>query len=198
LAEALDDYPWSSHKGYLSRHPKWKWLHKGIVLEMLSGNPKERLKAYKEYMNMESDERIIRVFSRKRWPAFLGSEGFLTSLKERFFPKKVHGEAPQSKELSPDRDTILAAVSEYYRVQRKDLLHTRRGSFNEARNVAIYLTRKLRGDTLKEIGAGFRIDRYSTVSSVVERMKALIKKDEKIRTRVVYLTSIIIKSQEQT
>ena len=62
--------------------------------------------------------------------------------------------------------------------------------------MAIYLTRKVRGDTLKEIGAGFRIDRYSTVSSVVERMKVLTKKDEKIRTRVVHLTSIITKSQQ--
>ena len=198
LAEALDDYPWSSHKGYLSRHSKWKWLHKGIALEMLSGNPKERLKAYKEYMNVESDERIIRLFSRKRWPAFLGSERFLAGLKGRFFPKKVHGEVPQSKELSPDRDTILAVVSEYYRVQRQDLLHSRRGFSNEARNVAIYLTRKLRGVTLKDIGVGFGIDQHSTVSSVAERMKALAKKDEKIRARVGHLTSIITKSQEQT
>jgi hypothetical protein len=198
LAEALDDYPWSSHKGYLSGHPKWKWLHKEIVLEMLSGNPKMRLKAYREYMSMESDERIIRVFSRKKWPVFLGSERFLAGLKGRFSPKKIHGEVPQSKELSPDRDTILATVSEYYRVQREDLIHTKRGFFNEARNVAIYLTRKLRGDTLQEIGVGFGIDRYSTVSSVVERMKALVKKDEKIRVRIGQLTSIITKSQEQT
>jgi hypothetical protein len=52
--------------------------------------------------------------------------------------------------------------------------------------------------TLKEIGAEFRIDPYSTVSSVVERMKALVKKDEKIRAKVGHLTSIITKSQEQT
>ncbi|KPK92177.1 MAG: hypothetical protein AMJ94_05645 [Deltaproteobacteria bacterium SM23_61] len=64
--------------------------------------------------------------------------------------------------------------------------------------MAIYLTRKLRGDTLQEIGVGFGIDRYSTVSRVVERMEELVKKDEKIRTRIGHLTSIIIKSQELT
>jgi len=52
--------------------------------------------------------------------------------------------------------------------------------------------------TLKEIGVGFGMDRYSTVSSLVERMKALVKKDEGIRARVGHLTSIITKSQEQT
>jgi len=122
----------------------------------------------------------------------------IAGFKKRIFPEKVHGEVPHSKELFPDKDTILAVVSEYYRVQREDLLHTKRGFFNEARNMAIYLTRKLRGDALKEIGVGFGIDRYSTVNSVVERMKELIKKDEMIRERVGHLTSIITKSQEQT
>jgi len=46
------------------------------VLEMLSGSPQERLKAYREYVNMESDEKIIRIFSRKKWPAFLGRKDF--------------------------------------------------------------------------------------------------------------------------
>jgi len=72
------------------------------------------------------------------------------------------------------------------------------GRLRWKRNVAIYLTRKLRGDTLQEIGVGFGIDRYSTVSRVVERMEELVKKDEKIRTRIGHLTSIIIKSQELT
>ena len=30
LAKTLNDYPWSSHQGYLSRSSKWKWLYKPI------------------------------------------------------------------------------------------------------------------------------------------------------------------------
>jgi hypothetical protein len=36
----------------------------------------------------------------------------------------------------------------------------------------------LRRDTLLEIGAAFKIEWYSTVSSVVERMEALMKKEK--------------------
>ena len=28
LTKRLDGYPWSSHKGYLSRAKRWEWLHK--------------------------------------------------------------------------------------------------------------------------------------------------------------------------
>jgi len=103
----------------------------------------------------------------------------MARLRGRFFPRKADSEIPQRKELAPGLDLLLGVVSRSYGVEGKDLSYSRRGHGNEARNVAIYLTRKLRGDTLQEIGFGFGIHRYSAVSSVVERMKALLKKDEK-------------------
>ena len=86
----------------------------------------------------------------------------------------------------------------HLRVKREDLFYSRRGHGNEARNVAICLARRLRGDRLKEIGAAFKIDRYSTVSSIVERMKVRIGRDETLRKRVDHLISTIQMSQEQT
>ena len=38
---------------------------------------------------------------------------------------------------------------------------------NEARNVAIYLCRRLSGETLVRIGKEFHLDNYGSVSSVV-------------------------------
>ena len=60
----------------------------------------------------------------------------------------------------------------------------RRGKMNEGRNVAIYLTRRLRRDTLKEIGAQFGIDNDSTVSSIMERMKKKLAEDRKFALRL--------------
>jgi chromosomal replication initiation ATPase DnaA len=48
------------------------------------------------------------------------------------------------------------------------------GLSNQPGNVAIYLIRTLRGDTLGEIGREFNMNRYSSVSSVVQRMSAKI------------------------
>lgn len=198
LAETVNDYPWSSHKGYLSQHPKWKWLHKDVVMEMLVGKPEERVKAYWNYVTMEDDRRLIKILSKNRWPAVLGSEKFINGIKGKYFQKKADGEVPQSKELAPEMGAIIGIVSEYYQVKREDLVHSRRGYFNEARNVAMYLSRRLRGDRLKEIGNGFGLGKYSSVSSVVERVKVLIARDKILRERVDHLISMIVKSQEQT
>ena len=198
LAQTLDDYPWSSHQGYLSRGSKWKWLYKDRVLEMLAAKPAARVEVYRKFVMREDSKELRQLFSRKRWPVILGSEKFIARVRGRFFSKTADFEVPQRKELAPALDLLVGVVSRGYRVEGKDLFYSRRGHGNEARNVAIYLARRLRGDRLKEIGDAFKIGRYSTVSSIVERMKVRIKSDETIRKKVDHLVSTIQMSQEQT
>jgi len=198
LTETPEDYPWSSHKNYLSGGSQGKWLYKDVVGEMLAKNPRERIEAYREFMARGDSRELGQLFSRKRWPVFLGSEKFLAGVKGRFFAKKVNGEVPQGKELAPDLRIVLAFVAREYRVKERDLFYSRRGQENEARNVAIYLVRRLRGDRLREIGMAFRINRTSTVSSIVERMKVRLKRDESLQKRVQDLISALNMSQEET
>ena len=68
--------------------------------------------------------------------------------------------------------------------------------YRPLRNLAIYLARHFRGDTLKQIGKEFGLNRYSMVSTMVERMKVLIGRDRILKKRVYHLISIIGKSQE--
>ena len=93
---------------------------------------------------------------------------------------------------------IRAVVCKAYDVDEQALTLTRRGIANEPRKMAIYLMRHLRGDSLEEIGREFKIAKYSSVSSVLERMKAMIAKDRKLKKRVVALKEEINMSQEQT
>src|SRR4030042_5741019 len=198
LAQTLDDYPWSSHQGYLSRSSKWKWLYKDRVLEMLAAKPAARVEVSRKFVMREDSKELRQLFSRKRWPVILGSEQFIARVRGRFFSKTADFEVPQRKELAPALDLLVGVVSRGYRVEGKDLFYSRRGHGNEARNVAIYLARRLRGDRLKEIGDAFKIGRYSTVSSIGERMKVRIKSDETIGKKVDHLVSTIQISQEQT
>ena len=73
---------------------------------------------------------------------------------------------------------------------------TRRGHFNEPRNVAIYLIRRLRHETLRGVGESFGIDRNSTVSSVVERLEIEVKRNRKLKKRIEDLKLRLSKSQE--
>ncbi len=63
-------------------------------------------------------------------------------------------------------------------------------------NVAIYLIRRLRSDTLKVVGEAFGIDKNSTVSSVVERLNMEIRKNKKINKRIETLKATLAKSQD--
>jgi chromosomal replication initiation ATPase DnaA len=128
-------------------------------------------------------EDIDKIFEKSKWPSILGSERFVDMIKEKFFLQKADDEIPQSKELAPDGDRIKKVVCGYYRIDENDLLQSRRGFFHEPRNVAIYLTRRLRGDSLKQIGEQYRMNKYSSVSSVIERMKVLIAQDRRLKKR---------------
>ncbi len=56
----------------------------------------------------------------------------------------------------------------------------------------------LRNDTLKETGAYFGIKKHSTVSSVVDRVKYMMKSNKTFKKRVKGLAEKICKSQGRT
>jgi chromosomal replication initiation ATPase DnaA len=127
----------------------------------------------------------------------LGTESFITAIRESLFSGKGNNEVPQWRELAPDYQRIKRAVCEFYDIGQAQLLHSRRGVINEPRNVAIYLARRLRGDSLKGIGREFHITKYSSVSSVIQRMQALISTDRRLKQRIEELAELS-KSQKQT
>jgi len=107
----------------------------------------------------------------------LGGENFVSWVKETFFEKKKHREIPESVQLAPKISEIKRAVCQAYGVAEQDLLVAQRGRINEPRNVAIYLCRVLRNDTLMVLGKQFGMTGYSPAGSAVERVKRKILKD---------------------
>ena len=198
IVDSLQKYPWSSHKPYMSDAKKWKWLHKNYILKLFSDSRKESVRLYKRFVLRETPEEINRIFGRKKLPSVLGSKGFIDRIKERFFNPKDFEEIPEARRLAPDTDKIKRVVCKAYKIKEDDLYASRRGSFNEPRNIAVYLTRRLRNDTLKEVGGQFNIKKSSSVSSIVERMKSGVKADRGLRMRIEELVEAIIKSQEPT
>jgi REP-associated tyrosine transposase len=95
-----------------------------------------------------------------------------------------------------DSDSIISAVCEHYGVSFNELLITRRGNFNEPRNIAVYLLRQIHGENLNNIGEQFNIKAYSTVSSILRRVSKLNKYDRKIKTRIGRIQDSINKGQK--
>ncbi|MDY7034660.1 MAG: hypothetical protein SV375_00655, partial [Thermodesulfobacteriota bacterium] len=77
------------------------------------------------------------------------------------------------------------------------IFHIRQGyqSFIELL-VAIFLTRKLRGDTLKDIGRQFHMERYSSVSSIIKRIIRQAQVDGNLKQRVERVAGGVSKRHE--
>jgi chromosomal replication initiator protein len=69
---------------------------------------------------------------------------------------------------------------------------------NEPRNIAVYLLRQIRGDSLNNIGRLFNVKSYSTVSSILQRVSKLKKHDKKIKKQIEKIQDSINKGQRQT
>ena len=165
------------------------------MLSMLTKDKRQQRRAYRQFIAKGHTEEMVQVFAGKRLPWLLGSERFMDWVKDRFFKGKYHEEVPDSRGLAPDREKIKKEVCRFYQVKQDDLLRSKRGVFNEPRNVAIFLSRRVRGDRLDEIGRDFNLKRYSSVSTVIEQTKAQISRDRKLRQRVEKLKAFLTKSQ---
>ena len=177
IIDKLNDYPWSSHKGYMSKAVKWEWLHKNYILDMFSKDKKLQIIAYKRFISSDETGEIIEHYSKINMPSILGSEKFIKWVKDRF-PKKVKDkEIPESKDLCPEVSDIKRAVCNYYKIEHTDLLKSRRGGVeNEARDFAIYMLRVIRGERLITIGQKFNLNNYSSVSTAIEKIRRKLKK----------------------
>ncbi len=198
LADSLNAYPWSSHKGYVSISEKWNWLYKDFVLALLSKRKKEWIKKYREFVSISKDDEATRILEGKKWPSIWGPNSFLDWAKGNYYALKIDEDVPQSKALIPGYEEILKTVCEFYSIDEDDLYKAKRGITNEPRNVSIYLIRQLRMETLRDIGRRFKIEKYSSVSSIIERVKAQMKVDSDLAKRIDMLSHRATKSQRQT
>jgi putative transposase len=184
MAARPDKYPWTSHPGYLSDEKRWDWLHKEYVLSHFSTEPHARRQAYKEFIADDDSEEIRRFFGEKNVRAILGSDKFTKWVRDHFSNQAADEEVPESKLLLPEIEEVADAVCAVYGVDRNILLVSKRRTTNEPRNMAIYLSRRLCGATLREIRDRFNFHSDSSVGSAIERMTALESKNSKVRTSI--------------
>ena len=195
MVKRMDDYRWSSYKGYLSYSKTWNWLYKEYIFSKLTPKKRGRLKPFIEFMKKDDSEEIKRFFSLKNLPSIFGPESFVTRIKEEFYFKKRSREVPESKKMAPEPGSIIKEVCRYYRVSDEEILKTKRGWFNKPRNIAIYLIRMIRTEKLTNISVMFNMRSYSAVSSVIQRVATLRKKDKNIRKDIDLIIKRLGKSQ---
>jgi len=150
-----------------------------------------------KYMGESEDESLLRTFNLKKLPSILGDSDFINKIKNNFFEQTSHIEVPESKRLAPDMERIKQTLCEYYHITEAHLYQSRRAVFNEPRAMGVHLSRQLRGETLKRIGEHYHIKSYSTVSTIIERLKIRLKSDRSLELRYSQLKKNLM-SKEPT
>jgi REP element-mobilizing transposase RayT len=198
LIRHMDEYPWSSHVGYLSFAKQWNWLEREKLLTMLTTKRARRKQAYLNFVSQNEPQEITSFYAMKKIASLLGGEAFREWVRHRFVDLELQREIPEAKRLANTPQEIIAQVSVYFDLDKSRLRHSRRGVENLPRDIAIYLARSNSRMTLGEIGAAFGVANYSTVSSAAERIKIRMIKDARLRQDVEKLKQLLTKSQGQT
>ena len=198
LAEALGDYRWSSHNGYVSGARKWDWLYKDFLLSMLAEEKSQARRCYLDFVSRGESAEIERFYSLKNLPSVLGGEAFKDWIREEFQHLRHQREIPDARELAQGPGRIVDLVCDYFQMTREQLMSSRRGKENLPRDMAIYLVRRYCRLSLAEVGRHFGLHNYSTVSSAVERIKARTAQDQSIYDQLHELMAKINKGQKET
>ena len=192
IAKKVNDYPWSSHKGYISKTKKWEWLHKAYILDLFSKAKSLQITEYNRFVSKEESGGFIQHYSTKNLPSMLGSEKFINWVKERFPKKEKSKEIPESNRLCPEVRDIKREICRHYQIEEPDLLKSRRGVENEARDLAIYMVRVIRGERLTSIGREFNLNNYSSVSTALDRIRKKMG-SKKFKKHYVQISKLLLR-----
>jgi len=112
---------------------------------------------------------------------------------------KVEEEKPESRWVfRSELEEIVEATATHYGKTMRDLKKRRRGHENEARGMAMYLSRRLGGYKLKEIGRVMGVGNYSTVSSACMVMKERVERDRGVARRAKQIEQSLSKGHRRT
>ena len=116
----------------------------------------------------------------------LGSKEFVERVMEKIGDKaRVEAEKPESRAVfAPGIEEIVRATAKEYGKGVEEIKGRRkRGEENEARMMAIYLSRELGGHRQMEIGKALGLEKSSSVSSAYLRMKSALGREGKLARR---------------
>jgi len=195
IVERPSEYPWSSYPAFIGEANTPYWLETGWLLSQFGRKKKESARNYKEFVenvdmaNVENPEKDL------SGGFILGSSDFVNWVKERFLSALPdEKEIPQLRQLKPiiEKKTIVEAVSKEFGCDCESIL--KKGSKkNTARDMAIYLSREITGETCKNLGEYFDGISGAGITVRYNHMLKEFKRDRRLKSRADRVRKQIVK-----
>lgn len=190
----LRQYPWSSYLEVIEPKKRSEYLASERVLECVGGDNEKGRKRYEEFVFEGIGREIANPLEQVRYQFLLGTDNFIGEIKEKFIRgKDLKGYLPKTRQIKAvNIKKIVLEVAKAYGVKAEEIL-LKRSKHKEARKVLIELSYRycLFDRSLKELGAELGGISGSGIVRVHERLTEIMKKDKKLRARVVNLAQII-------
>jgi len=171
LVAAPADYRWSSAADTLGRRPAPPWLAWEDILAEHGGTLRTARARYAQFLADGVAAPPPSPLRQAVAGTLLGSAGFVERMRAWLRERPPDREVPAARTLRQrvGVDAIEAAVCATFGVPR-ERLRLRRRRDNVARAAALYLSRKLTGETLGALGARFGRITSQAVSQIVAHL----------------------------
>jgi len=191
----MDRYRWCSQGDYLHKEMRPGWLNIDSVMSRFKG-----LRQYQEYMHEETEKEMRQFYREGYHRPILGDRNFVQWVREKLGDRaKVDENQPDSKKVfGLEIAEVVGATARVYGKRIEDLRRKRRGEENEARSMAMYLSRVLGGHKHSEIGGALGLEKTSSVSSACLRTKRRIETEKHLARRARDIQQLLLKSQKRT
>ena len=157
---------------------------------------RSREKRYQAFVDAGIDPVTAAFYHQKKQAPIFGQEVFVRCVSEDI---EYHLEQPDScpRSRTVTLENILRAVTHAFEVGEASIMTSRRGrgQQNPARSAALYLARRIAGQSLGEIAAEFGLGHYGSVSGMISRFDSAIKSNVELSQKMGRIIKII---NEQT
>lgn len=182
LCEHPRDHRWTSHRAYLFKGLRPKWLVTEEVLGRFGGSQKEALKRMSTFVCEKIPELVRKSLLEER--VILGTKAFKEWVHDNWKGKeRKKGIALRDQRHGGKADikTVLEHVSLAFNMSVTDLRTSGHFRENPGRKMAIYLLRRLGGLSQNEIARWMKAKNGASVAKTLERYQQELGKNRQLR-----------------
>ncbi len=176
------DYKWSSYGGYIRKKEVNNLNNYNWLLSIFGNEEKKSRRQYKEFVEEGIAKKLENPVKRAVGNMILGSKEFIDSILVKIDRDEIGQEIANRNEIlkTINPQEVIKEVSNKYKIKPIEITNTGTRN-NEARNVAIYITRNVCELSNKETAKIFGGIKESAVSKVVKRLENNIKTNKALK-----------------
>jgi len=194
MVESASEYPWSSYSFFIGKLKAPEWLAGDWLLSRFGKNIREARKNYRAFVEDVDPWKLKDPGQSPVGGFILGRLDFVNWVKEKFLTAEpTNKEKPQLTALQSgvDPGDIVSAARDMFGVESDQIL-TKGKKNNHARNVTIYLCRKLTRLSGNELGQYFGnvsgaaiAMRCKALSEKMQREKSLQRRIKRLERKII-------------